>query len=466
LAIEHAPFNADSDSSAKADSPGAEVVILLTRYPRAGQTKTRMIEHLGAKGAAELQREMTEHVVAQLQPALGPNRHLEVRFAGGSVRKMQRWLGPQVVHRYLPQGEGDLGERLNRAVIATFQAGARAVVVIGADCPGLAASHIDQTFARLTQTQAQTQTPIVFGPAADGGYYLVGLRRPLPPLFCGVNWGTRSVLAESVHIAKRAGANPVFLEELSDVDEPADLPAWERARDKSRTISIIIPTLNDAHELGAALASVRTSAAAAGEAVDIIVADGGSADETLQVAQDHGAVTIHSPAGRARQMNAGAALARGEILLFLHADTELPPGYVAAIHRALRCPATVAGAFRFRVRESFGGKSLLEWATNLRSRWRQMPYGDQGLFVRRWAFARLGGFPELPLMEDYEFVRRIRRLGKVVTIREAIRTSGRRWLALGLVRTTFINQLIIAGYRMGIAPERLANFYRRAGKIE
>jgi hypothetical protein len=103
----------------------------------------------------------------------------------------------------------------------------------------------------------------------------------------------------------------------------------------------------------------------------------------------------------------------------------------------------------------------MEWCVNQRSRLCQLPYGDQGLFVRRSAFEHLGGFPEIPLMEDYEFVRRLRRLGRVVTLPEEAQTSGRRWLKLGVIKTTLMNRLTIIGYRLGVAPSRLAKFYYR-----
>jgi rSAM/selenodomain-associated transferase 2 len=273
-------------------------------------------------------------------------------------------------------------------------------------------------------------------------------------LFAGIHWGTQHVLAESIANAHRLGVKPFLLPELADVDEPADLANWDRAQINSRTLSVIVPALNEAGHLPATLASI-----ARGQPDEIRVIDGGSVDQTSEVAVGFGAKIISSSPGRARQMNQGAAGARGEILLFVHADTELPADYREPIFAALRCPGTVGGAFRFRIRDPFAGRALIEWFANARSRLCQMPFGDQGLFIRRWAFEYLGGFPDIALMEDYEMVRRLRRLGKVVTLSQDARTSGRRWLELGLLRTTLINQLTIMGYRLGIAPSRLARFY-------
>jgi rSAM/selenodomain-associated transferase 2/rSAM/selenodomain-associated transferase 1 len=425
-----------------------ETLILFTRFPRAGRAKTRLIPRLGAAGAAQLQREMTEHVVARLGPILkrrGVN--LEVRFEDGSAALMRRWLGRDF--KFTPQGDGDLGARMRRATNEAFAAGAKTVMVIGADCPDLDGAVVGRAFDSLRAHS------LVFGPAKDGGYYLVGLREPLPSLFEGVAWGTSSVLEASAAKARSLGLQPFLLPELSDVDEWADLVVWEKARCASRSVSVIIPTLNEAEHLPLTLSHAR-----AGEPLEIIVADGGSRDETLRIAQSHGASSVKVAPGRARQMNEGAAVARGETFLFLHADTLLPATYRDALLTSLRRPDVVGGAFRFRLRDPFRGRWLVEGTTNLRSRLWRMPYGDQALFVRRWIFDELGGFSDLPIMEDYEFVRRLRRIGKLALLEAPVLTSARRWQHLGFLRTTIINRLVILGFRCGVSPAKLAALYR------
>jgi hypothetical protein len=360
---------------------------------------------------------------------------------------MRRWLGNGF--RFIPQGQGDLGARMLRATNEAFAAGAEAVVIIGADCPELDAALVQRAFDTLRTH------PLVFGPAKDGGYYLVGLRRPLPALFHGIAWSTGSVLADSTAKARQLGCSPFFLPVLSDVDEPADLAAWEKARQASQTVSVIIPALNEGGHLALAL-----NRAAANGSVEIIVADGGSRDDTLRVAQSHGATLVSTSANRARQMNAGAAVAHGETLLFLHADTGLPANYRDAVLAALSRPDVVGGAFRLKIADPFPGCRLVEFGANVRSHLWRMPYGDQALFVRRWAFDALGGFPELPIMEDYEFVRRLGRLGRLALLNEAVLISGRRWQRFGFLRTTLVNRLVIVGYRCGVPPVKLAALYR------
>lgn len=425
-----------------------ERLILFTRFPVAGRAKTRLIPCLGADGAAQLQREMTEHVLARVWP-LAPQHAttLEVRFEGGSAADMRRWLGRGL--RFAPQGDGDLGARMHRASTEAFDAGAQAVVIIGADCPEVDAVRIQSAFQQLRAHR------LVLGPARDGGYYLIGLSAATPELFAGIPWGTREVLTASVARARSVGLEPFLLPEAADVDEPADLAVWEKARQESRRVSVIIPTLNEAAHL-----PMTIEYAAAGPSVELIVADGGSRDDTLRIAQAHGARTVSGRANRAHQMNAGATVASGETLLFLHADTWLPENWQDLIQAALRQPGVVGGAFRFRIREPFRGRRFIENAVNVRSRLWRMPYGDQALFVRRWAFDASGGFPELPIMEDYECVRRLGRLGRLALLDAAVLTSGRRWQRLGVVHTTWINRLVILGYHCGVSPARLAALYR------
>jgi rSAM/selenodomain-associated transferase 2 len=321
--------------------------------------------------------------------------------------------------------------------------------MIGADCPVLDAALIERAFDALQKHR------LVFGPARDGGYYLVGLNGVLPQLFDAIPWGTGSVLKTSVERARQIGVEPFLLPELIDVDEPEDLAVWEKARRANRSVSVIIPTLNEAEPLPDTLKH-----AAMHGPVELIVADGGSRDDTLRIAESLGAKGVACTANRARQMNVGTEAATGETLLFLHADTLLPEKWHEAVVAGLRRPDVVGGAFRFKIREPFRARWLVEATTNLRSRLWKMPYGDQALFVRRQVFLEMGGFPDLPIMEDYEFVRRLRRYGNLALLDAAVLTSGRRWQRLGFLRATLINKLVILGYHCGTPPDKLAALYR------
>ncbi|MBD2230522.1 TIGR04283 family arsenosugar biosynthesis glycosyltransferase [Phormidium tenue] len=224
-------------------------------------------------------------------------------------------------------------------------------------------------------------------------------------------------------------------------------------------VSVIIPTLNEARTLPQTLATLPRATG-----VEVVVVDGGSEDQTVAVAKDLGMKVIESVPGRSRQLNAGAAAATGEILLFLHADTRLSEGFDRTIRQTLAQPGVVAGAFRLAIDGPGHGLRWVEWGVNLRSRLLQMPYGDQGIFLSAEVFDKMGGFPNLPMMEDFELVRRLRKVGRVAIAPSAVLTSDRRWRTLGILRTTLANQAMIAAYLLGVDPHRLARWYRHLGK--
>jgi rSAM/selenodomain-associated transferase 2/rSAM/selenodomain-associated transferase 1 len=427
-------------------------LIIFTRYPEPGTTKTRMIGALGASGAAELHRQMTVWAVGvadELRAAIGVV--IEIRFAGGDETKMRQWLGNDMT--YFEQIGMDLGERMDNAFQSAFEQGYDRVVVMGSDCPELTANILENAFKALESH------PVILGPAVDGGYYLIGLKHRISEIFQNISWGSENVLEETFMAVTSLGISCALLERLSDVDTPADLHVWERAQKAERrhdnALSIIIPALNESVRIQAAIQSARK-----GNPLEIIVVDGGSRDDTVLVASKAGAAVIQAPRGRALQMNAGAEISRGDHLLFLHADTRLPDGYMDHTNRILN-DSTAGGAFCLGIDESFSGRKLVEWMTNFRARHFQMPYGDQAIFIRRQDFIEMGGYNPLPIMEDYDFVRRLRRRGRIVIADAVALTSGRRWLELGVLRTTWINQRMVAGYHSGVAAEKLAMLYRK-----
>lgn len=228
----------------------------------------------------------------------------------------------------------------------------------------------------------------------------------------------------------------------------------------NRSISIIIPTLNEAQNLPRTLTALQTI-----PSVELIVVDGGSVDDTVSVAKAWETKVMCSPVcGRANQMNLGAAMAQGDILLFLHADTCLPDGFDDLVRQTLMQPKVIAGAFELAIDGQTAGLRLVEWGVKLRSRFCQMPYGDQALFMSADTFRAIGGFPPLPIMEDFELVQRLKQRGRIAIVPEAVLTSGRRWQTLNVFRTTLINQCIIVGYLLGVSPARLAVWYRHWGK--
>jgi rSAM/selenodomain-associated transferase 2 len=222
---------------------------------------------------------------------------------------------------------------------------------------------------------------------------------------------------------------------------------------------VIIPTLNEARNLSRVLPVMQNT-----PQVEVVVVDGGSQDDTVSLAKSFGFKVISTQPGRAGQMNQGARAATGDILLFLHADTYLPDQWDQWVRQTLAQPGVVAGAFDLRIDGEGLGLRLVEWGVGVRSRCFQMPYGDQAIFLPAKGFHELGGFPNLPIMEDFELVRQLRRRGRVAIATPRVTTSGRRWQKLGIWRTTLINQLVIGGYFLGISPQKLVRWYRYWGK--
>ncbi len=218
-------------------------------------------------------------------------------------------------------------------------------------------------------------------------------------------------------------------------------------------VSVIIPTLNEASCLAGTLASLRAE-----RPQQVIVVDGGSADGTVRAAAGADLV-LHSPPGRARQMNLGAAHATGTTLLFLHADCSLEAGALAEAEYRLARRGVAAGCFRMTVRSPGLLYRAIDGCATARVRLTGLVYGDQGLFLRRELFERLGGFPPLRFMEDLYLSRQLRRQGRVVVGSRRIWVSPRRWQRAGLVRQTLRNWTLTALAAGGVHPDRLAAFY-------
>ncbi len=221
-------------------------------------------------------------------------------------------------------------------------------------------------------------------------------------------------------------------------------------------LTIVIPALNEATNLERLLPALLGMS----PEPEIVVADGGSGDATLEVVGRFPRVKlIVAPRGRARQMNAGARLGTGDVLLFLHADTVLPPGVHEAIASALRTPDVVGGRFDVRFDSGRPALRLVAAMMNLRSRASGIATGDQAIFVRRRIFEALGGYPDIPLMEDVEFSRRVKRQGRVACLRLRVTTSARKWQQEGVFRTILLMWTLRLLYCAGAHPARLHRWY-------
>lgn len=221
-------------------------------------------------------------------------------------------------------------------------------------------------------------------------------------------------------------------------------------------ISIITPVLNEEQQIVQFLDTLSGK-----EDIEHILVDGGSTDRTCQLIEGYPAILLSSAPGRGTQQNRGAAAASGEILLFLHCDTRLPEFFQRDIQLTLNKPDTVAGAFCLTIDHPDRAYRFIEQGANLRSRFLHLPYGDQGLFMKKTTFKRIGGFPNQPILEEIPLLRRLRKLGKIRIASSSVSTSARRWQRLGILRTTLINQMMLIKMYMGYSPSHLAKLYSR-----
>ncbi len=445
-------------------------IVLLTRVPERGKSKTRLIPTLGIDGVSSLHLALCKRTFDLLSAIADANHaSVEAHFAGSGDNIEICFPTCRISSkiRFVPQKGESLGKRLQNAIRTAFAEGSKRVVAIGSDCPDINQHVIDAAWSKLDSND------VVIGPATDGGYYLIGLRRPEDEIFEEINWSTPKVLEQTLKRCRANGLKYSLLHSLPDIDEPEDLVHCRAIGGElgsflpqinANQLSIIIPTFNEALHIGETLDALTRTLSDKNNDVpvetEIILVDGGSYDSTVELASDFNCKVFVSNSGRGRQMNAGAAMASGQTLLFLHADTRLPKRFPALIQSALIDQANVAGAFSLALDGRKTSLRVIETMANLRSSWLKQPYGDQALFFRATDFFRLRGFRNLPLMEDYELIQRAKRIGKIVCLSKQVTTSSRRWERHGVIRTTLKNQLCIIAYHLGVPIEQIAKFYR------
>ena len=219
-------------------------------------------------------------------------------------------------------------------------------------------------------------------------------------------------------------------------------------------ISVIIPVLNEAKILDRSLSRLTHQL----QGHELIIVDGGSTDETSLIAKRYGQVIL-AERGRARQSNAGAAVAKGDILLFLHADVWLDTGAIEGVETAISS-GYVGGAFKQRIEGDHPLYRWIERAANFRAKRLRIFYGDGGIFVSRTYFDQIGGFPDIPIMEEVRFSRKLCQHGEVTLVEPGIHISARRWQKNGILRTTLTNWFITLLYLLRVPPNHLAKLYR------
>lgn len=441
-------------------------ICVFAKPPVPGQVKTRLIPLLGSTGAAELAAAFLQDTWASL------NALRNAKIVLASTCDGQMACLPNSVEVW-PQGEGDLGARIENTLRRALRDSPQGIA-IGADSPGLPTKFLEQAQEALNQADA------VIGPSYDGGFYLLGLRTCPEGLLSGIRWSSATTCEETTTKLRAAGLTLEVLDPWFDVDTVQDLeklnsmistseiqaPNTKRFLEDHEDIpstappfkcSVIIPALNELHYLPHAVAALQKQT----WIHEVVVADGGSTDGTRDwLALQNFAKVVDAPAGKGNQLNAGVRAASGEIFLFLHADCELPSNACKRIASHLESSNIVGGCFQVCFRDnSSGSLKMVAAGINFRSRMAQSGTGDQGIFVRRAVFEKVGGFPDWPLFEDVELVKRIKKAGRFAVLPSKILISPRRHLAKGVFRTVLLVYALRIGYWCGVSPFKLKKWF-------
>lgn len=426
----------------------------MARAPVPGRVKTRLQPVFTPRECAQIQAASIDRTVRWAR---------EVAGAGVLVARDGE-LALDGVELFDQQG-AHLGERLVHATERAFGGGHdEPLIVVGTDTR-LKREHAEDALRKLDEG-----ADVVFGPALDGGYYLVALRRPARAVFelQPTLWGGRAVLDHGIEAAARAGLKVALLDRHErDLDTPEDAEALAagdpelgrllRRALRTPLVSVVIPTLDEA----AALPGLLDHLAGLDGRFEAIVVDGGSWDGTPDIADAHPSqptVIRNVAGGRAAQMNAGAEAATGDPIVFLHADTRLPEN----AHTTLTTTTADGGNFelRFDGDDRFS-RVLTAWYRAQRRL--GVYYGDSAIWLSKSAFDALGGFKPLPIMEDYDLARRLERTClRSACLPGPATTSARRWRNQGIPRTVLSWVAIRWLFLAGMSPHRLARLYRKA----
>lgn len=453
-----------------------KAVIIFTRVPSAGHTKTRMMPYLTAEECKEIHICFLRDIAAQVRrlyadlfvcyaparPADGPEACSCSRQEG-----ILRAIFGAGAEYFRQEGDG-LGNRMEHALRRVFDRGYTSCVLAGADIPEMRSGDFRRAFRMLERRD------VVFGPTADGGYYLVGMNKIHSEIFRNQSYGHGSVLKQAENALKEAGLTFGCTCIRHDLDDREDLQGFRsRLRGNAllqRThtgrflmrrlkISVIVPVYNEEKTIEALMRQLKPLGC------EVILVDGGSTDRTLELITakltESGFRLLRSQKGRAAQMNLGAKASHGDVLFFLHCDSELPGHPLAQIRYVMKDHR--AGCFGI----AFHSGNFFMWTcrviSNQRVRDRKVMFGDQGIFIEKELFFEAGMFPELPIMEDYQFSLTLKEMGiKPGIARQRIYTSDRRFPqgTIPKLRLMWKMNRLRKMYRAGVPIERIARLYR------
>lgn len=440
-----------------------QAIVIFTRVPEAGSTKTRMMPHLTPAQCEKLHSCFLKDIRTQCEACDADIFVCYTPDEENGKKKLVSILGEQT--GYFPQQGENLGEKMYLAIETVLAKGYGKCILIGTDIPEMRKTFLDWAFQLLEEKD------VVFGKTVDGGYYLIGMKKPYREAFGLLTYGHSHVLEETTRILRQKNLKVGYTNILEDMDVPEDLRGFRRRMRgrkelresetgkylaKIARISIIIPTYNEEstiEELQDQLEDLRGKC-------EILFVDGGSKDDTLKLLRPEYHV-IHGGKGRARQMNAGAKASHGDILFFLHCDSELPTKPLAEIRRVMKYHE--AGCFGI----AFHSWNFFMWTcrviSNHRIKDRKVMFGDQGIFVDRDLFFEAGMFPEIPIMEDYQFSLTLKEMGiRIGMAKKRIYTSDRRFPkgTIPKLRVMWKMNRLRKMYRDGVNIEKIADMYQ------
>ncbi|MBQ0004749.1 MAG: TIGR04283 family arsenosugar biosynthesis glycosyltransferase [Clostridiales bacterium] len=435
-------------------------LIIFSREPLPGKTKTRLMPYYSPEQCAELHRAFLKDykMIIEDVPA-----DIMLYHTGGEPAIIKSIFGDNA--EYHEQKGDTLGIRMKNAIADALGRGYQKVVLIGTDIPELQARTIEDAFYKLDDTD------IVIGPTFDGGYYLIGMKAVCETAFNVDKYGDSTVFDNTVRSICEAGLSIEKTDTYSDIDDREDLLKYcgrmRISKNKSRTftsgfvfdnltVSIIVPVYNEEKIILRMMEQLRPYK----DDAEILFVDGGSTDSTLMIIGNEFTV-IRSAKGRANQMNTGAIKASGDILMFLHCDSIIPENLTKEIRDCLSSNQYGCFGIDFESRHPFIWTNKV--ISNHRAWQRGLPFGDQGIFIDRELFFEVGMFPELPIMEDYEFGMRLKAKGiKPGRTENRIVTSSRRYgqTTMSILRTEYRMWKLRRLYRMGVDINRISEIYR------
>ena len=447
-------------ASKKTDS---RAVIVFTKVPEAGRVKTRMMPYLDGEECQELQICFLRDIRKALAGSESDRIICYDAGTDGSPDPLYRIFGKRA--KYLPQRGRDIGEKMLNACRDASDLGYSDCLLMGSDIPDVRTEDIREAFNKLENHD------IVIGPSADGGYWLIGMHRPLEVLFVNREYSHGSVFEELVRTADEEGLSYGLAAIHQDMDTPEDIENFrscmreDASLRKSHTgrfvrdrmsISLVLPVYNEITTIDRMISQLERIR---GD-FEIIIADGGSTDGTCNRIPE-GFRVIHTGKGRAVQMNAGVAASHGDILFFVHCDSELPEDPAGEIRRVMAKYEAGCFGVAFHSKQFFMLTNRV--ISNLRAGVHRIMFGDQGIFMTRELFDRIGGFPEIPIMEDYQLSLTLREMGvRTGMARHRIYTSDRRYpkQTVPMLRLMAKMYTLRRDYKAGRSPEDIAREYR------